>query len=417
MPKILRALLPPPRWAWRRRRSLPLPASRAAADRSSFSFSIAGIRVGAASFEFEQSRRQLQRLHPHRHGGRRGHVRRLLLRRAGLGHGSPRAARWCRSSSPPPPSRRARCARAGSSGRTARRSRSRWSRRATPRPTPPSRAARSIRSRPACGSCATRRRARSATPRSWSTTARGVSRLKVAAPVEKDGRLVCDGAYARIKGEASQHGRRARVPLLDHLRPHRATAWRRCSASRRRPTSARRSSRAWTEAARAGLSLGSTLREADVTDFARTRSLFHLPEGVVYLDGNSLGPLPKAAVEAVNRTMREEWGEDLDPRLEHPRLDRQAARARRPHRPADRRARGHRRGGRHALDQGLPGARRRPRAAPRAPGHPVRQRQLPDRPLHGPGARPASSATARASAPRRRRRWRPPSARTWRSSC
>ena len=30
-----------------------------------------------------------------------------------------------------------------------------------------------------------------------------VSRLKVAAPVEKDGRLVCDGAYARLKGEAS----------------------------------------------------------------------------------------------------------------------------------------------------------------------------------------------------------------------
>ena len=30
-----------------------------------------------------------------------------------------------------------------------------------------------------------------------------VSRLKVAAPVEKDGRLVCTGAYARLKGEAS----------------------------------------------------------------------------------------------------------------------------------------------------------------------------------------------------------------------
>ncbi|HET9067808.1 MAG TPA: kynureninase [Amaricoccus sp.] len=48
-----------------------------------------------------------------------------------------------------------------------------------------------------------------------------------------------------------------------------------------------------------------------MTDFARTRSLFHLPEGVVYLDGNSLGPLPKAAVEAVMHTMREEWGGDL----------------------------------------------------------------------------------------------------------
>ena len=48
-----------------------------------------------------------------------------------------------------------------------------------------------------------------------------------------------------------------------------------------------------------------------MTDFARTRALFHLPEGVVYLDGNSLGPLPKAALEAVTRTMREEWGEEL----------------------------------------------------------------------------------------------------------
>jgi kynureninase len=48
-----------------------------------------------------------------------------------------------------------------------------------------------------------------------------------------------------------------------------------------------------------------------MTDFARTRELFHLPDGVVYLDGNSLGPLPKAALAAVERTMREEWGQDL----------------------------------------------------------------------------------------------------------
>jgi kynureninase len=48
-----------------------------------------------------------------------------------------------------------------------------------------------------------------------------------------------------------------------------------------------------------------------VTDFANTKSLFQLPEGLVYLDGNSLGPLPKAAVTRVSTMMRDEWGEML----------------------------------------------------------------------------------------------------------
>ncbi|MFC2968626.1 kynureninase [Acidimangrovimonas pyrenivorans] len=48
-----------------------------------------------------------------------------------------------------------------------------------------------------------------------------------------------------------------------------------------------------------------------MTDFARTKSMFHLPEGVIYLDGNSLGPLPKAATARVARTVQDEWGEML----------------------------------------------------------------------------------------------------------
>ncbi len=44
------------------------------------------------------------------------------------------------------------------------------------------------------------------------------------------------------------------------------------------------------------------------TDFNATRARFHLPEGVIYLDGNSLGPMPKAAVARVTRTVAEEWG-------------------------------------------------------------------------------------------------------------
>ena len=45
------------------------------------------------------------------------------------------------------------------------------------------------------------------------------------------------------------------------------------------------------------------------TDFAATRAFFDLPEGMIYLDGNSLGPLPKTAAARVARTVTEEWGQ------------------------------------------------------------------------------------------------------------
>ena len=44
---------------------------------------------------------------------------------------------------------------------------------------------------------------------------------------------------------------------------------------------------------------------------AAWRERFALPEGVIYLDGNSLGPLPKATAAALEEVVRREWGEDL----------------------------------------------------------------------------------------------------------
>lgn len=38
---------------------------------------------------------------------------------------------------------------------------------------------------------------------------------------------------------------------------------------------------------------------------------FYLPDGVIYLDGNSLGPLPKRAVSSIQNTVKNEWGEML----------------------------------------------------------------------------------------------------------
>ncbi len=48
-----------------------------------------------------------------------------------------------------------------------------------------------------------------------------------------------------------------------------------------------------------------------MTDFAATKAQFHLPAGMVYLDGNSLGPLPVATAARVAQTVTAEWGEML----------------------------------------------------------------------------------------------------------
>ena len=46
-----------------------------------------------------------------------------------------------------------------------------------------------------------------------------------------------------------------------------------------------------------------------MSDFVETKSKFFLPKGVIYLDGNSLGPLPISAQKRVEHTLYNEWGE------------------------------------------------------------------------------------------------------------
>ena len=195
---------------------------------ASFDFSIAGHpRRHAGPRGRADSGNSYGATAPHRHRGRRRHVRRLLLRRQRHGHGSsgdgkvvplrytatsksPRALRHSRIewkdgtpvkvSVEPPRSTRARSRR--------------------------SRRGRSTRSRPASGCSATRRRRRSATPTSMSSTARGSRGWSSTPPVADGDRLTCAGRYARVEGEAEQHRRPARVPVQRRLPPQCRRRWR-----------------------------------------------------------------------------------------------------------------------------------------------------------------------------------------------
>jgi kynureninase len=53
-------------------------------------------------------------------------------------------------------------------------------------------------------------------------------------------------------------------------------------------------------------------QQLDASDpLASARERFRLPEGVIYLDGNSLGALPRAAPAALATTAEQQWGENL----------------------------------------------------------------------------------------------------------
>ncbi|MCA3241260.1 MAG: kynureninase [Rubrivivax sp.] len=50
----------------------------------------------------------------------------------------------------------------------------------------------------------------------------------------------------------------------------------------------------------------------DATDpLAPLRGQFHIPEGLIYLDGNSLGVLPRATAARVQQVVEQEWGQGL----------------------------------------------------------------------------------------------------------
>lgn len=49
----------------------------------------------------------------------------------------------------------------------------------------------------------------------------------------------------------------------------------------------------------------------DADALAPLREQFHLPDGVIYLDGNSLGVRPKATTERLQQVLQQEWGHDL----------------------------------------------------------------------------------------------------------
>jgi kynureninase len=59
------------------------------------------------------------------------------------------------------------------------------------------------------------------------------------------------------------------------------------------------------------LTLDDARARDDADPIGATRARFALPDGVIYLDGNSLGALPRATAAAVGDVMTGQWGKDL----------------------------------------------------------------------------------------------------------
>lgn len=59
------------------------------------------------------------------------------------------------------------------------------------------------------------------------------------------------------------------------------------------------------------MSISQTSPDDRADPLAGCRDRFAIPEGTIYLDGNSLGALPRAVPERVARVVAEEWGRDL----------------------------------------------------------------------------------------------------------
>ena len=123
----------------------------------------------------------------------------------------------------------------------------------------------------------------------------------------------------------------------------------------------------------------------------------------IYLDGNSLGVLPKATPARCSRSSRR-MGPRPDSQLEHRGLDHAVAAHRRQDRAPHRRRAGRGRGRRLDLDQSLQGAERRGgergrgrrSARRRRGGHRVGAHELSHRPLHRRHARARARIRARA---------------------